>query len=80
MKKIPTTPLPWWGKPKIKVCIVCSEEYEFYKKGTYDGKSSKSCPECQIRYKEMSIGFSGDVGSRSGGHRTRQQHKRVHSN
>lgn len=77
MNKIPIEPERWWGQPKIKQCEACPEKYEYYKSGTYPGKSSKLCPRCQQNYKEQTQQFAGNMGHRNPGHKTRQQHKRV---
>ena len=78
MKKV-IAPQKWWGKPMTKQCRSCDSGYEYYKIGTYLGKSPSLCPECQINYKErtVSMTFSGNANHRPGGHKTRQQHKRV---
>lgn len=61
-------------KPVIKQCVACASAYDFFPFKQYPGKSTKRCPECQLRRKE---GGTGNAGMRGSGHNTRQQHKRV---
>lgn len=67
------------SQPKMVKCVVCGEKYAYVKRRSYPGKSPKRCVGCQLEYVRQSEGGFG-VGNatrRPGGHKTRQQHKRV---
>lgn len=78
VKKVPN-PQRWWGTPMIKHCRPCDNKYEYYRSGDYPGKSASLCPGCQRAYKERgsNMSFDSNANLRSGGHKTRQQHKKV---
>ena len=63
--------------PKIKQCVACDKDYEYYKKGCYLGKNPKRCITCQLEYQERTGKAIGNSTWRPGGHTTRQQHKKT---
>jgi len=77
IKKVsPESPISY--KPEILTCVACSTRYEYYKRPNYTGKNPRRCPDCQLHYEELSKKAIGNRGLRPAGHKTRQQHKRVH--
>jgi hypothetical protein len=61
-------------KAALRVCVACDQPYEYRMRETYPGKSTKRCPECQLR---RSAAGAGNATKRNSGHATRNQHKRV---
>ncbi|TSA45546.1 hypothetical protein D4R52_02245 [bacterium] len=63
------------GFPSLRICQGCGEKYEYRKRNEYPGKSNRRCPKCQLRRKKGTV--ATNLTMRPGGHKTRQQHKRV---